>query len=254
MTLSYSAAPPHEEPPVLASNTPVETLEKKQVKQLAIPILMYHVIEEYSGPYEQLYIQPAILRKQLAFLKEQGYNTVTVHEALAHWEKGAPLPAKPIILTFDDGYRSVYTEAFPLLKEYGFRATLYLHTAKINTPGGLTTGMIREMAQYGLEIGSHSLTHPDLTKISPAKLRKEIRHSKKVLEELIGQEVTTFSYPAGRHNTRVREEVRKAGYLGAVTTKYGPATSQENPYSLSRLRINKSDSLQGFINKVKPYV
>lgn len=261
-TLAFTGTPSKEEPPDLVSITPVGALEKELVRQppleenkkiTTIPILMYHVIEDYSGPYEQLYTSPQILRKQLAFLKEQGYSAVTVHETLNHWKKGTPLPAKPIILTFDDGYRSVYTEAFPLLKEYGFRATLYLHTAKINTPGGLTTEMTKEMAGYGLEIGSHSLTHPDLTKISPAKLRNDIRLSKKQLEELTGQEVTTFCYPAGRYNSRVREEVMKAGYLGAVTTRYGPATNRENLYSLSRIRINKSDLLQGFINKLNRY-
>jgi peptidoglycan/xylan/chitin deacetylase (PgdA/CDA1 family) len=261
-TLAFTGTPSKEEPPDLVSITPVGALEKELVRQppleenkkiTTIPILMYHVIEDYSGPYEQLYTSPQILRKQLAFLKEQGFSAVTVHEALNHWKKDTPLPAKPIILTFDDGYRSVYTEAFPLLKEYGFRATLYLHTAKINTPGGLTTEMTKEMAGYGLEIGSHSLTHPDLTKISPAKLRNEIRLSKKQLEELTGQEVTTFCYPAGRYNSRVREEVMKAGYLGAVTTRYGPATNRENLYSLSRIRINKSDLLQGFINKLNRY-
>ncbi|MFZ5754021.1 MAG: polysaccharide deacetylase family protein [Bacillota bacterium] len=261
-TLAFTGTPSKEEPPDLVSIPPVGALEKEPAKQpppeenkkiTTIPILMYHVIEDYSGPYEQLYTEPAVLRRQIAYLKEQGYTAVTVAEALNHWQKGTPLPAKPVIFTFDDGYRSIYTEAFPILKEYNFRATLYLHTAKINTPGGLTTEMIKEMSGYGLEIGSHSLTHPDLTKISPARLKKEIQLSKKELEKITGKKVTTFCYPAGRHNARVREEVRKAGYLGAVTTRYGAATFQENLYNLSRIRINKSDALQGFINKMNRY-
>ncbi len=260
--LAFTGASSKVEPPDLVSITPVGAAEKEPVKQppleedkkiTTIPILMYHVIENYSGPYEQLYTAPAVLRCQIAYLKEQGYTAVTVHEALNHWQKGTPLPPKPIILTFDDGYRSAYTEAFPILKEFKFKATLYLHTAKINTPAGLTHEMIKEMSRYGLEIGSHSLTHPDLTKISSARLCNEILLSKKELEKITGKEVTTFCYPAGRVNMRVKEEVRKAGYLGAVTTKYGPATIQENPYSLSRIRINKSDLLQGFIKKVNRY-
>ncbi len=220
----------------------------------SIPILMYHVIEDYSGTYEELYVPPLIFRQQLAYLKENGYHTVTCAEVLQHWSEAMPLPDKPIVLSFDDGYRSMYTEALPLLKEYGFRGTFFLHLANINTEKGLTEEMIQEMITAGMEIGSHTVSHPDLTKLTASKLKQELEESKRVLSEITGTSVHTLAYPSGRFNKRVMSAARETGYLAAVTTQYGPATSQQNIYSLKRIRINKSDGVNGFIKKIQAAV
>lgn len=216
-----------------------------------IPILMYHVIEDYTGPYEELYVSPQIFSQQMEYLKDQGFNAVTLNSVIEHWQNNSPLPEKPIVLTFDDGYRSIYTQAFPILKQYQFSATLFIYIRKIDTASGLTTQMIQEMAEYGLEIGSHTLTHSDLTKLKESYLIKEIKESKKRLENLTLQEVTTFCYPAGRYNQTVQKYTTETGYLAAVTTKPGVAQEDMDRYALKRIRINRSDRLAGFIQKLK---
>jgi len=219
-----------------------------------IPILMYHVLADYSGPLEQLYVSPSVFRRQLEYLQEEGFHTVTMGEVLAHWTKDSPLPEKPIVLTFDDGYTSMFTEAFPILREFGYKGTFYLHTSKINTAGGLTSEMVRQMAESGMEIGCHTVSHPDLTKLSPSRLQREVQASKEFLEELTGSPVLTFAYPSGRYNQKVKAAVQDAGYLSAVTTEYGLAHSGQDPLVLSRLRINKSDGLEGFKKKISQAV
>lgn len=241
---AVSALPPQVLPP------PEPALPLSKTNYDRVPILMYHVIEDYSGVYEQLYTSPEFFRSQLVFLKEQGFTTVTVQDTIDHWAGSKPLPDRPIVLTFDDGYRSIYTQAYPIMKELGIVGTLYLHSNKIDTNGGLTREMITEMHDYGMEIGSHTLSHTDLTKLSKAKMIKEITESKRILESITGTKVTTFAYPAGRFNSTVIKAVKDGGYQGAVTTKYAVASKKGNMYTLSRLRINKSDGIKGFKSKI----
>jgi peptidoglycan/xylan/chitin deacetylase (PgdA/CDA1 family) len=216
-----------------------------------IPILMYHVIEDDLGRrYEQLYVSPANFRQQLLFLKENGFHTVTVRDVLEHWQLGKELPTKPIVLSFDDGYLSIYTEAFPLLKELGLVATFYINTNKIGSPTALTPEMIREVSEAGIEIGSHSLSHLDLRKISSKQLHKEVFDSKIKLEALTGMKITTFCYPAGKYNNKVLQEVKRAQYMGAVTTKVGLSSLQQGVFTLSRVRINRRDNLEMFAKKI----
>lgn len=217
----------------------------------SVPILMYHVIDDYSGVYEELYVSPSQFLQQMSYLKEQGYHTVTMQDVLSHWLNGNDLPEKPIVLSFDDGYRSMYINALPILREFGFVATLFLYTAKIDTEPGLTSDMVRELSGAGIEIGSHTVTHPDMTLISSKRLTTELKQSKSILEKLTGKPVVSFCYPAGRNNALVRRAVQQTGYLGAVTTKYGLSYAKDNKYRLNRIRINKSDSLERFIGKLK---
>ena len=238
----------------LTPNVEVATDNPAEVEPIihpSVPILMYHVLEDFSGKYEQLYVQPQDFRKQLEYLYKEGYQTVNLQDILAHWTNSKPLPAKPIVLTFDDGYPSMYRTAFPLLKEFGFKGTFFLHTAKINTENGLSTAMILEMSTQGMEIGSHTISHPDLTKISASRLKQELISSKQFLEKLLGKPVQSLAYPSGSYNGRVLSATGNAGYLGAVTTQYGFAESGQNPFALKRIRINKSDGLEGFITKLK---
>lgn len=216
-----------------------------------IPILMYHVLEDYSGTYEELYVSPQVFRQQLAYLKEEGYHTVKLQDVLEHWQNNKPLPEKPIVLSFDDGYRSMYTTAYPILKDFDYQGVFFLYNSKIDTDSGLSKEMVEEMVAGGMEIGSHTLSHPDMTKISAAKLKKELEDSQRLLSELVGSPVLTLAYPAGRYNEKVIKATEEAGYLAAVTTEYGSASINQNPLRLKRVRINKSDGLKGFIKKIQ---
>ncbi|MFY9175273.1 MAG: polysaccharide deacetylase family protein [Peptococcia bacterium] len=254
-----SSAAPQSLKEVEVTKTPQSTKEANDVKPLPIdkpkytkiPILMYHVIEDYSGTYEELYVSPQVFYQQLEYLKEQGYHTVKLQDVLDHWHNGKDLPEKPIVLSFDDGYRSMYTAALPILTEFEYQGTFFLHTNNIDTAGGLAKEMIQEMVASGMEIGSHTLSHPDLTKISTTRLQQELIDSKNILSEITGCSIQTFAYPAGRYNKEVLVQVEAAGYRGAVTTEYGSASAEQNPFCLKRIRINKSDGVKGFVKKLQ---
>ncbi|NLT94548.1 MAG: polysaccharide deacetylase family protein [Clostridia bacterium] len=215
-----------------------------------IPILMYHEIGTPSGPWKELYVEPENFVRQLDWLKENGYSTVTLDDVYAHWYYKKPLPEKPVVLTFDDGYRNMYDIVLPLLLSRDMKATFFLYPSKFNTPTGLTTEMVAEMAAKGMEIGSHTYSHKDLTKISAAQLEQELAKSKKVLEEITGKPVKFLCYPSGQFNEQVIKESKKAGYLAAVTTQMGKAAHTQDPYRWKRVRINYSTTLASFSKRI----
>lgn len=215
-----------------------------------IPVLMYHEIGTPSGPWKELYVEPETFAKQLDWLKDNGYATVGLSDVYNHWYHEKPLPEKPIVLTFDDGYRSMYEIVMPLLLAREMQATFFLYPSKFNTPTGLTPEMVQELSDNGMEIGSHTLTHNDLTKISETELTKELADSKRYLEEITKTPIDFLCYPAGQFNKQVIEESKKAGYLGAVTTQMGKATHTQDSFQWKRVRINYSDGLNGFIKKI----
>lgn len=225
--------------------------EKEYLLREEVPVLMYHEIGTPSGPWKELYVEPAVFAQQLDYLAQEGYTTISLENLYDHWYKEKPLPEKPIILTFDDGYKSMYEKVFPLLLARKMQGTFFLYPSKFDTSNGLTPQMVKEMAQKGMEIGSHTLNHVDLTKVKLDQQKKELSHSKKILEELTEKPIHFLCYPAGRYNGQVIEEVQKHGYWGAVTTQMGKTFYQQDPYSWKRIRINYSDGLQGFIKKIQ---
>jgi peptidoglycan/xylan/chitin deacetylase (PgdA/CDA1 family) len=219
-------------------------------REKSVPILMYHAIGESNGYYPSLYVRESELADHLDALMGQGYHTITMAELTAHWVLGVPLPSKPVVLTFDDGYRDAYTAAFPLLKERGMCAVFYIDTQKIDKDYGLLAEMIKEMHEAGMEIGSHTVHHHDLTILKLGMLKEELADSKTTLEELCGGEIISFCYPAGRNNAEVREAVAAAGYQNATTTQGGRAAMDDDIFALKRLRINRGDTGEGVLKKI----
>lgn len=229
---------------------PMEINQQPFVLEEQIPILMYHEIGIPSGPWKELYVKPETFARQLDWIKANGYSTVQLKDVYNHWYKKFPLPEKPIVITFDDGYRNMYDKVLPLLVERKMKATFFLYPRKFNTPNGLTKDMVVSLAEKGMEIGSHTLNHLDLTKISGTKLQQELLGSKLLLEKMINKPVNFICYPSGRFNDQIINEVRKYGYLGAVTTQMGKASINQNPFQWKRIRINFSDGVNGFIKKI----
>src|SRR5262249_23261713 len=152
-----------------------------------IPILMYHHIAAPPNTHNQressLDVPPAQLEAELAYFQSAGYTTITLDELTAALREGAPLPTKPLILTFDDGYGDFYTAAFPLLKRYNAKATIYIISERVGKPGYLTWDELRELATSPLiTVGAHTRTHPQLAKQSAARVREELDGSKTDLE------------------------------------------------------------------------
>jgi peptidoglycan/xylan/chitin deacetylase (PgdA/CDA1 family) len=220
------------------------------------PIFYYHSV---GGPALQTLALPRFLR-HLEWIRRLGYSTVTVSELL---EDGHSGPAPRVALAFDDGLLDNYTQVFPLLLEFGLRATFYVvpgydqvtrwgsprtgRWSDVPAPGftipfkSMGTDHRRELARHGMEIGSHSLTHRTLTRIPKEELTREVRDSKDVIEQEIGASVKTFCYPRGRFTPAVVRVVHEAGYLGACSTLPGYYRSGLSRYLLPRFLVEDPD-------------
>lgn len=225
-----------------------------------IPVLMYHKVSPDSfrnGP--GLRVTPYEFERQIKYLKESGYNDISLDELVTHWEKGTSLPNRPVVITFDDGYEDNYIYAFPVLKKYGYTATIFL---VYNEVGGynqwdikehntrpfklLTWEQIRTMQDYGIYFESHTLNHHHLTSLPAEEAQKEICESKTKLEQALGKPVNYIAYPYGQHNDQICEITQKAGYKAAVTTITGTNQQTTDPYRLKRLRINAFVNFEEF--------
>lgn len=213
------------------------------LRRIRVPILMYHYVSELppdADRYrEELTLSPDLLREQLAYLWSAGYQTISLLDLHAALLYGDPLPARPIILTFDDGYRDHYTNAFPLLRQFEYTGTFFVITQRADEghPAYLTWDQIEAMAAAGMDMQSHSRTHPDLRNRSPAFLIYEILGSIESLEAHTGQPVHAFSYPAGRYDGSTLNIVEQLPINIAVTTQTGVYHTNDNLLELKRLRV-----------------
>ena len=216
-----------------------------------VPILMYHVIADSPAgtPYPELYVSESDFAAQMRWLERHGYRAVTQRDVWNHWHRGGTLPRKPIVISFDDGYRSVAEAALPHLRQRSWPAVLNLTVKNLRVSGGLSQFRVRSLIAAGWELASHSLTHPDLTSLDARTLAREVTRSRAVLRSRFGVPVDFFCYPAGRHDARVIRAVRRAGYLGATTTLDGLARPAE-PYELHRVRVSGSDGVMGLAEKL----
>lgn len=213
------------------------------------PVLMYHVIAPPpdDAPYPDLYVTPQRFRQHMAFLDRHGYQVVTLQHVWDLWHGGVRLPEKPVVITFDDGFRSWYTEAYPVLKTHGWVGTMNLAVSHLDRD--ISVRWVQRLVAAGWELNSHSLTHPDLTVLGQRDLRREVAGSRTRLRNLFHVEVNFFCYPSGRYDEDVLNEVRRAGYLGATTTVEGLAVPK-NPFSMRRVRISGSDDVRALARKL----
>ncbi|MFQ5594419.1 MAG: polysaccharide deacetylase family protein [Anaerolineae bacterium] len=214
------------------------------VRDAQVPILMYHYISELPLGADEirigLSVTPADFEAHLQYLKENGYHTISLHQLLLNLTRGEPLPANPIILTFDDGYRDNYENAFPLLQKYGFTATFFLITNFIDEerPAYVTWDQVKRLAQAGNEIGAHTRDHPDLRGKDIDFLVWQILGSKEAIQNGAGITPRFFSYPSGKYDGNVIAVLASAHYWGAVTVKQGIHQSSETTFELQRIRID----------------
>jgi len=239
--------------PVVQTERAVEPIAEKissiptgqTTNELSMPILMYHHIRDYIDENDKigtnLSVSPGKFASQLDLIQSRGYTTTTFQEVAR-----GQIPAKPIILTFDDGYLNFYQNAFPELRKRDMSAVSYVISG-FNGEDYMGESEIKEIDGAGFEIGSHSISHPDLTMITQEKARREILESKSNLENLIGHKVISFCYPAGKENTEVVSLVKEAGYSYATTTKSGMANTQDGPLLLKRYRVNSDTNISSYL-------
>jgi peptidoglycan/xylan/chitin deacetylase (PgdA/CDA1 family) len=219
-----------------------------------VPILMYHVLNAppANAPYPELYVRPADLAGQVAWLAAHGYHAVTLRRVFDSWRGAAMLPPKPVVLSFDDGYLSDVRTALPVLKARNWPGVLNLEVANLKPVWGIRPPGVRKLLAAGWELDAHTLTHPDLTQVDPARLHEEVTGSRTAIRKMFHVPVDFFCYPAGRYDAAVIAAVQRAGYLGAMTTNYGLAKPGEL-YTLSRIRVSGSDGVKGFAAKLAAF-
>jgi peptidoglycan/xylan/chitin deacetylase (PgdA/CDA1 family) len=210
------------------------------------PILMYHyvrAVDQAADPLGwELSVTPELFEQHMAALAQAGYSGVRM-DLLArcmrgeggHVELPQPCPARPVALTFDDGYEDAFTAALPALQRHGFTATFYVVTEYVGQPGYMSWEQLAALRDAGMEIGSHSISHPDLTTLDAAELLRQVAGSRAELEARLGVRVVSFCYPAGRYSAAVIEAVRAAGYESATTTRWD--NDYGNVLALPRRRV-----------------
>jgi peptidoglycan/xylan/chitin deacetylase (PgdA/CDA1 family) len=217
-----------------------------------VPILMYHVIGDPppGAAWPQLYVSTEEFAAQVAWLDRNGFQAVTLSAVWRAWHGGPALPPRPVVFTFDDGHRSIVTEALPVLRHHDWPAVLNLKLGNLE-PGSFTAAHVLTLVGAGWELGAHTFTHPDLRSLGAAELEREIAGSRHEIARRFAVRVDFFCYPAGRYDTRVVAAVRAAGYLGATTTIDGLATP-ERPFELKRVRVSRGDGVSGLSRSLPP--
>jgi len=207
-----------------------------------VPILEYHVLgaAPAEAPYPELYVTRPDFHQQMDWLDEHGYEAVTLEAVENAWYRAGTLPAKPVILSFDDGYRPQFTYALPELRRHGWPGVLNLKAEGSD----LYTSNVEAMIEAGWELAAHTIHHLDLTTLDATQLKEEVAGSRQMLRREYGVPVANFCYPAGQFDDTVIAAVEAAGYTGATTEVPGYATRDE-PYELARFEILGSSGVTG---------
>jgi peptidoglycan/xylan/chitin deacetylase (PgdA/CDA1 family) len=207
----------------------------------AIPILMYHVIAAppAGAPFPGLYVPAAEFRDQMRALKAAGWHAVTMDQVLAHWRRGATLGGgRPVVLSFDNGYRSQYTTALPVLRALGWAGVENLQlTGLPPSQGGLTRAQVRGLLRAGWELDTQGRSHADLVRLDAGALHAEVADARRTIRRRFGVAADWFCYPSGHYDARVVGAVRAAGYVGSTTVVPGWARRAGDRYRLPRLRV-----------------
>lgn len=212
-----------------------------------VPVLLYHYVRispESPEVGTSLEVRPEEFFKQIEYLYTQGYQTTSLDLLFAKQS------GKKIIITFDDGYKDALENAYPILEQYGYTATIYPIVGKIGKEGYVSWDDLVFLEKAGWTIGSHTLNHTQLTKVDSSRAYKELTQSKALLEKYLVKPVEHFCYPFGDYDFSVEMLVKSAGYKTAVTTVIGKTNSSGEKFALKRIRISGTDTLEHFIEKI----
>jgi peptidoglycan/xylan/chitin deacetylase (PgdA/CDA1 family) len=216
-----------------------------------VPILMYHVINPppSGAKFPGLYVPPEEFAAQMHALAGAGFHAVTMDQMLANWTKGTPLPkGNPIVVSFDNGYQSQYTQALPVLRQLGWVGVENIQlTGLPPSQGGLSEAQVLGLVASGWELDTQGISHADLITLSSAALHEQVAVAREEVERRYHVPVNWFCYPSGHYNATVIAEVKAAGYVGSTTVVPGWASSSEDSYRLPRLRVLGGTSPQALL-------
>lgn len=213
-------------------------------------VLNYHKIDNMNI---SLSVLPEDFDEQMKYLYEHGYHTITPDELYDSLEGTGTLPDNPVLITFDDGYRDNYDNAYPILQKYDFKATVFVVTSFLGKyPNYMTWDQAREMDANGISIESHTVDHKSMTDLTDDQLRTELVNSKKKAEQELGHPVDYMAYPTGTYNLHIAQLVKEAGYKAAFTIKYGNVDKASNIYALERVPVFHTENTnKDFIERIK---
>lgn len=211
---------------------------------IGVPVLYYHSVAEPSN--NEVTITPKMLKTQLEYIKEQGYITLTIMQLKDYLLNNSPIPEKSIVITFDDGYMDNYYNAFPILKEFNMKATIFCITSDLDGSYYLSKEALKEMSDYGIDIESHTVNHPKLDKMTYEEQLSELKESKRTLESITGKTVDSIAYPFGNFNDDSLKAAKSAGYTLAFTTNRGLADRNDNPFKIDRIYVSSKYDMNTF--------
>lgn len=219
---------------------------------IRLPILMYHYVRTPPSTYTdmlgyRLSVAPAVFQQQMDWLYDHGYHPVNFNQVRAYFAGAAGLPSRPVVITLDDGYRDLYTAAYPILRSHGFTAVAYIVPNFVGWPQYVTREHVLELDRNGIEIASHTMNHANLAKMSWGSAMYELGESKRWLETLVGHPVIDFAYPSGQFNRQTVAAVEAAGYDTAVTEQVSLMHSRADRYTWARVRVGGGEQLPDFI-------
>jgi peptidoglycan/xylan/chitin deacetylase (PgdA/CDA1 family) len=233
-----------------------------------VPALLYHrLISRAHAPvgkprsFDRSYVTyDTVFAKQMAYLHEERYTTISLDEFLSYREGRSPLPPKPIMITFDDGFASNYHYAFPVLKKYRMTATIFAtpdptcdnFKKYASTDKALSPAQMREMSKDGISIHSHGMTHRYLTELVPEMIRWELVESKRALEGMLGTAVSYLAIPSGAYNRTVRKIAKETGYRAVFCMLKGTNNKNSDPYALRRLVVGRDLTIEDFGRMLSP--
>jgi peptidoglycan/xylan/chitin deacetylase (PgdA/CDA1 family) len=222
---------------------------------LTVPILMYHYIRVNPNPADGLgfglSVTPSNFAAQMGALARAGYEPITPSDLAGALHGVHGLPPRPLLLTFDDGYEDFYTAAAPVLRDHHFRAINYVITGRVGAGSYLTWPQIEELDREGFTFGAHTVNHPDLTRLPFEAAVREVRESKRALEQRLQHPVVDFAYPYGKFTPALEAEAQAAGFTNAVSTLGGSYHTVASLYHLQRISITGRDDLAAFLHKVQ---
>lgn len=213
-------------------------------------VLNYHMV---GSMFISLAIDPKDFDWQMKYLVDHGYHTISPDELYNFLAGKGTLPDRPVLITFDDGYEDNYTNAYPILKKYNLKATIFVVTGFLDKRKGyLTWDQAREMEQNGVTVESHTVTHAPLPDLPDDRIREELVESKRQAEKELGHPVEYIAYPTGVHDLHIAEMAKEAGYKGGFTVKYSNVDHNSNIYAMERVPIFRTGATNtDFVDRLR---
>lgn len=204
-----------------------------------VPVLSYHMVEDNVDNPLALGVKE--FEEQMEYLSRRGYHAITPDQLTNYLQTGIPLPEKPVLITFDDGYQNNFKIAYPIMKKYGLTATIFLISDRIGTDNWyMNWDQVREMRRAGFVFGSHTLSHELLSRIPEEEIKQQLIKSREGIEWRLDVPARYLAYPGGDYNSRIEELARQSGYRAAFTVKFGRVIPGDDMFALKRIPLFQS--------------